>query len=81
MVRIPFPGIRVARFITAGDASKDSTGAGCWRWGKDNIMRSRNEKRLREVVLTAMVTLAALTTVITTATGCGVWANFEFGAG
>jgi hypothetical protein len=44
-------------------------------------MRNRNKKSLREVALTTMVTLAALTAVITSATGCGVWAHFGFGAG
>jgi len=44
-------------------------------------MRSKNKKGLREVALSITVTLAALTTVITTATGCGVWAHFGFGAG
>ena len=44
-------------------------------------MRSRNKKSLREVVLTTVVTLAAITTVITTATGCGVWAHLGFGVG
>ena len=50
--------------------------------GREGLkMKTRKKKSFRGIILSAAMALLAATSVITTLSGCGVWAHIGFGAG